>query len=132
VETLRTVLTLLIAEGVALADVVILSPVRFERSAAAQLAHDPTYPVIPLASKSGRPPRRGEPVVFSTVHAFKGMESPVVILMDVDRMTGEGPQALLYVAMSRARSHLIVLLHERLRPVLQAAVQRRLVRGWSA
>lgn len=59
-------------------------------------------------------PRRADAVYCSTVHSFKGLESPVVILTNVDaswlqNWTVELPR-LLYVACSRASAHLIVLL----------------------
>lgn len=44
--------------------------------------------------------------MFSTVHAFKGLESEIVILADVEDYSD---QKLMYIALSRARSKLIVL-----------------------
>ncbi len=44
--------------------------------------------------------------MFSTVHAFKGLESEIVILTDIEDYSD--PQ-LMYIALSRARSKLIVL-----------------------
>jgi superfamily I DNA/RNA helicase len=60
------------------------------------------------------PARRADAVYCSSVHGFKGLESPVVILTNVDSSwmkdwALELPR-LLYVACSRASSHLIVLL----------------------
>ncbi len=49
---------------------------------------------------------------LSTIHSFKGLESPVVIMTELDRLTGRDRtfrDGLLYVGLSRARSHLIVL-----------------------
>jgi len=49
-------------------------------------------------------------IAFTSSGKFKGMESPVVILMDVDSYTGnDGVKNLMYVGLSRARSLLIVL-----------------------
>ncbi len=47
----------------------------------------------------------------SSIHAFKGMESPVVLLMEMDKVYKKRRQELFYVATSRAKSHLIVLEH---------------------
>jgi hypothetical protein len=45
---------------------------------------------------------------------------------------GDGePQSLLYVGMSRARAHLIVLVHERVKPAIAACVRRKLEEAWS-
>lgn len=49
---------------------------------------------------------------FATIHAFKGLESAVVVLIEADRWRAEeiDLESILYVACSRARHHLIVLL----------------------
>lgn len=44
--------------------------------------------------------------IFSTVHSFKGLESEIVILTDIDDYSDS---RLMYIALSRARSKLIVL-----------------------
>jgi len=54
-------------------------------------------------------------VRYSSVHAFKGMEAPAVILTDIEGIEDEQSKALLYVGMSRARVRLHVLINERLR-----------------
>ena len=54
----------------------------------------------------------GHSLKFSTVHSFKGLESPVVIIADIDRVDSDEPRSLLYVAMSRARSLLILMISE--------------------
>ncbi len=60
------------------------------------------------------PARRGAAIYCATAHSFKGLESPVVILTNVDASwIGDWMRdvpRLLYVACSRASAHLIVLL----------------------
>ena len=51
----------------------------------------------------------GNNIRISTIHSFKGLESPVVILTELDRRRGNNEKELLYVALSRARNHLISL-----------------------
>ena len=46
-----------------------------------------------------------------TIHAFKGLEAPVVIVTDIDRVGDPESDALLYVGMSRATERLFVLAH---------------------
>lgn len=48
-------------------------------------------------------------VRLSTIHAFKGLESAVVILTELDRLKEHVAQQLLYVGLSRARHHAVVL-----------------------
>jgi DNA polymerase III delta prime subunit len=69
-------------------------------------------PILPL-HKSGTGERPA--IRYGSVHAFKGMESPAVILTDVDEIDGDQARALLYVGMTRARLDLFVLMNERLR-----------------
>ena len=44
-----------------------------------------------------------------SIHAFKGLESPVVVLAEPERAHAGNRAALLYVALSRARHHVVVL-----------------------
>ena len=78
------------------------------------------------------PAKSRTPIIpFATIQAFKGMESKVVVLCDVEQVAEGEPQALLYVGMSRARSLLIVLLHEQTKPSVKQAVARKLQEGWN-
>ncbi|HEX9068125.1 MAG TPA: NERD domain-containing protein [Ktedonobacterales bacterium] len=55
-----------------------------------------------------RNPGPGQVQVCS-IHGYKGLESPVVVLAELDRLHFDHRDELLYVATSRARSHLIIL-----------------------
>jgi ATP-dependent exoDNAse (exonuclease V) beta subunit len=57
--------------------------------------------------KEAWPGRQGS-VIVSTIHAFKGLERPVVIVSELEGIDPVEQQELLYVAFSRARQHLIV------------------------
>lgn len=61
------------------------------------------------------PDDAGQVLQFSTVRRFKGMESPIVLAADISALDGEQARALLYVAMSRARTGLSVFLPSGLR-----------------
>ena len=56
-------------------------------------------------------PASANDIQVSTVHGFKGLESPVVILAEMDRIPAyvRSPDHLLYVAITRAKHHLIVV-----------------------
>jgi superfamily I DNA/RNA helicase len=60
-------------------------------------------------------PDSGASVRYTSVHAFKGLEAPAIILTDIENVDDEQSKALLYVGMSRARVRLHVFMHERLR-----------------
>ena len=44
-----------------------------------------------------------------SISAFKGLESPVVVLAELDRISIEDRDALIHVALTRAQHHVIVL-----------------------
>ena len=54
----------------------------------------------------------GEGVTFSTIHSFKGLEASVIILSDVEELNNRNDQLLNYVAMSRCKELLYILLNE--------------------
>jgi hypothetical protein len=58
------------------------------------------------------------------------MESKVVVLCDVERIDGDDDHSLLYVAMSRARSLLTVLLHVRTKAAVREAFRKRMSDLW--
>jgi Nuclease-related domain/UvrD-like helicase C-terminal domain/AAA domain len=45
----------------------------------------------------------------STIHSYKGLERPVVIVAEMSNLPSEKARALQYIAYSRANSHLIIL-----------------------
>lgn len=67
-------------------------------------------------------------VRYSSVHAFKGLESSAIIVTDITKMD-EYSRALLYVAMSRARIRLVLLMHESCRKVYDHLLEIGLYQG---
>jgi len=103
-QALRKVLhRLIVEEDVDASNVVILTPKSRSRSELWKLAPFGNFDLI------GEPPGGGAEVYCTTVHSFKGLERPVVILAELDKEAAGNPQALLYVGATRACSHLIVM-----------------------
>lgn len=50
-----------------------------------------------------------------SIHAFKGMESPAIIVTDVETLTGDQATSLFYVAMTRALHRLYILAHNNIK-----------------
>ena len=65
-------------------------------------------------------------VSWTTIHAFKGLESAVVVLVDVRSNDRDEIDSLLYVGMSRARMKLIVLCDEESRTALDQRIIQRI------
>jgi Nuclease-related domain/UvrD-like helicase C-terminal domain/AAA domain len=87
-------------------EMVVLSPRRRENSLLANRTKVAGLSVRDLQSAGP------SDLVFSTIHAFKGLERPVVIVTDAVGASEDETDALLYVAMSRARLRLVLLVPE--------------------
>ncbi len=103
VEKLETILRTLIREGIPFEHITILSMIRFQNSACSLVTG------TPVTTDSAR---KKEAVYFSTIQGFKGLESPVVILTDIDTLSEEVKMNILYVGMTRAKSALYILAKE--------------------
>ena len=101
IEILENTVSRLLKDNISPDDIVLLSAVKFEKSVANELTCSEV--------SQDRNERKGK-VLFSTVHSFKGLESPVVILTDFDSIDYDRQKNLLYVGMTRARSALYVIM----------------------
>ena len=100
-------------------DIVVLSTRKDEQSCASTLAQ------AGIALAPLRKADRGiVEIPYTTIHAFKGLEAQAVVVTDVTSLDDE-QRALLYVAMSRARIRLILLMKESCR----AAYKKLLIRN---
>ena len=120
VDSLTIVVERLVKEGMPVEDVMILSPRRLENSGLAGVQRISRFPLEDI-SRGAADVRHS--LKFSTIHSFKGLESPVVIIVDIDQVDSDEPQSLLYVAMSRARSLLILMISEAARTSLERRIR---------
>ena len=67
-------------------------------------------------------PISSDVLAYSTIQSFKGLESQVVIVIDALGASVEDTDALLYVAMSRARLRLFVVAPDAGRELLDRRV----------
>jgi hypothetical protein len=86
-------------------DVVVLSSHGIERSAVAD-AGCGSYEFV------DEPPPLGDFIRFASIRGFKGLESPVVILCELEDLDDETIGQQLYVGFSRARNHCVVVAPE--------------------
>jgi hypothetical protein len=100
--------------------IAILSMKEDRASCASKLSQlDPDARLHPLRSRS----QQVGSIPYTTIHAYKGLEAPAVILTDIDEFGGERMESLLYIGMSRARQHLCILMHESCRKGYEHAVR---------
>jgi superfamily I DNA/RNA helicase len=102
-----------LADGFKLQDIVLLSPYK-EKAMASKLAQSAVWKNRLKAYALGV-----TTVGFTTIHAFKGLEAPVVILTDIDRLDDSMHLDLFYTGMSRALHRLVVMCHTSIRDTLQ-------------
>jgi len=101
-QALSRVLHRLISEeGIARKDVQILTGKRPDRSVLGGVEKVGAFPI------SHRDCPRDDGVAVETIHRFKGLESPVVVLLDLDEALKR--RELLYVGLTRARLHLVII-----------------------
>ena len=119
---LKKVLERLVSENIPIANVVILSQRRLENSALAGFKNISRFPIVDCSQ--GMVGASPSDLKYSTIHSFKGLESQVVIVVDIDTVEGEKSHSLLYVAMSRARSLLVLMINEHARNAVQSRIRK--------
>jgi len=114
------------SEGFGAEDIAILGGQRRDRSCLGGVDSCGGFRIVEREARTA-----SSQVVYSTVHAFKGLESSAVVLVDVDpQPTGNG-DALLYVGMTRARSRLIMILSEHARSEVQRREHANIARSFA-
>ncbi|OPL08320.1 MAG: hypothetical protein AVO33_11330 [delta proteobacterium ML8_F1] len=110
-KQLKSIVRNLNKKGVAMKDIVILSPHRFENSmleGKRQLLEG-IAPIQPMQGKSGEiVPVPDHAVKFSSIYSYKGLESHVVIIIGLEK-DDEFSRRLFYTGISRAKTKLYVL-----------------------
>lgn len=110
----------LLDEGLQPSEITILSPRIFPESCASQIKD---FVIVDISNSSELIPHDNE-ITFSTIHSFKGLESPVVILTDIENISGNYNSSVLYIGMSRASAYLSVLMNEKARKELKVAMSQ--------
>ena len=114
-------------EGIEIENITILSPTTLDRSCLTEGNHN-SFSITDL-TKSGLQKYLKNTIRFSTIHAFKGLESSIIIITDITRLLDDRNRSLLYVGMSRAKHRLSVLISDSARAEYQEAIRRNLQKG---
>jgi hypothetical protein len=123
IQKLGDVLTDLESSGIKPEDVVILSYKNLEFSNVNNLSKK----ITDIRDIKGN---AKNVLLYSTIYSFKGMESKVVIVTDIDEVDSDKMRSLLYVAMSRARSKLILVLNNKIRKSIPDLIKKKLNEEW--
>lgn len=111
-SAIETIIKGLREAGMRPADVVVLGPRRLENSSLAEVRTLAGWSLRDASAASS------DALAYSTIQSFKGLESQVVIVIDALGASVDDTDALLYVAMSRARLRLFVVAPEPVRDLL--------------
>ncbi len=106
IEQLEKIITrLVLAQKVAPADIAILTPKGSSSTTLQNLGALGTVTVAPYDE------RESDEVGWSTIRKFKGLESPIVIIVEVDDGVAQSDRLreLVYVGITRARDYLFVI-----------------------
>ncbi|MFX4263088.1 NERD domain-containing protein [Pelotomaculum propionicicum] len=105
-QILSNTLKELYDEGFKGNEIVILSP-KAEGSCASLLTIQPWRDRIRPYDLAGTGHIR-----FSSIHSFKGMEAPIIIVTDIEHVYGKASVSLFYIAVTRALNRLVILANE--------------------
>ncbi|OZE78330.1 nuclease [Rhodococcus sp. 15-649-2-2] len=94
------------AEGYKNEEIVILSPLN--QKSAARTTSDPWLRQL-LRPEDGRAPVPGK-LRFTTIHSFKGLDSPAVVLTDLKSDAATSFEAILYIGLTRATDRLTAII----------------------
>ena len=111
---LNQIISKLRNDGVKPGEITILSPKKRENSIISQVSG------IKIRNYS---PETTDFITFSTIHAFKGLENKVVIMVDIESFEQE---QLMYVGLSRARIGLFILESKKARNEYLRIIKKRL------
>lgn len=114
---LRNAVAELRDEGFDLSEIVVLSPLR-ENSVASNTSDTWLRQVL---RPMGGPSQSKGRLRFSTIHGFKGLDAPAIIVTDLDDAGGPKFDSLLYIGLTRAT--------DRLTALVEKSTLRRLVGG---
>jgi hypothetical protein len=106
----------LLQSGFRPSDITILSP-SAKRPVAVDLQNSKRWRGRIAPYPSGR-----DSISYCTIHSFKGLESPAVILTDLENLDAAGRLDLLYVGMSRALHQLYIFAEQSARETLSKAI----------
>ena len=119
-NSLEAAVTRMLDQGISPEDILVLAPRRLENSALADIRRLAGRHLVDCTETRDLDRRS---IKFSTVHAFKGLESQVVILADINDVDSDRAQSLLYVGMSRARSLLVLIVDRNTRASIEQRIR---------
>ncbi len=117
----------LLAEGVSKKNIVILSPYRMDNENSCLFGASIPPEIGEIHQNEFNKLESDFFIKFYTVQAYKGLESQIVIYLDIDGFKDDDERMMNYVAMSRARTLLLLFYDEELEEERQQMMLKALV-----
>jgi superfamily I DNA/RNA helicase len=108
-EKLVKVLADLLNEGFTESEIIVLSP-RSNQDSIASKVSSASFSLCPIRQKHSH-----VEIGYCTIHSYKGLEAPVIVLTDIDKIETQKSASLFYVAITRSIERLIILVNEQAR-----------------
>ena len=125
-DLVRAEIGKLLKSGLKYCDIVVLSTRRLSASGALGADSSGSFDLVDVTENDSLK-LQSKQVAFSTVHAFKGMEATAIIVCDIESVSTDEAKSIVYVAMSRAKSHLAVFANNKLRDTIVELRNRNLI-----
>lgn len=122
-QELEKAVKLYFADGVLPSEMIILSPFRLQNSGLTAVTSVAGRSIVDVTENDSKE-SNNKAIKFCTVQAFKGMESPIVFMIDVESSSLKDNQSLIYVGLSRARSALHLFAQKSSRDVVNDLLSR--------
>jgi DNA polymerase III delta prime subunit len=107
-------------------EIVVLSPRADKASLAASVNQQPRKSRLrPYGA------RDGQGIGYCSIYAFKGLESPAIIVTDIEHILDSSSRALFYVATTRALQRLIMTVNSSVKPEMLKCLLGSPREGWS-
>ena len=102
-------------------DIVILSPKAGARCSAAGITEKPwSEQLAPIETASSNQ------IGYTTIQSFKGLDSPVIVVTDIEHVDSDSFSSLFYVATTRALERLHIIVHETAKPgIIESLLQSK-------
>jgi hypothetical protein len=126
-DVLAGILDRLLRNGVPAGRITVLSPLAKEDCCAVHLKNPNLQPVTPENAGSVVS-GTNDGISYATVSSFKGLENDFIVLTDVNELTNDWWQSVIYVGMSRARFGLHLILDSKLRKTYEDRLRERMIR----
>jgi hypothetical protein len=107
-DMLENLLAELLRSNIPTNELILLSPRKFDNSIVSSIRSIPIKEIKTLFQVS----QKNEFFGFSTIQAFKGMESSYIVITDIEDLDSDFAKSLIYVGMSRAKYGLTIFISE--------------------